>query len=75
MNTNQLTGIILLSLESLITLITCIALLSILILGKKRSWWVFRRFVEMNGDRLVPWHFWFFVIQFIIIITGILLVV
>ena len=66
--TRKIIGVTLSSVEVVILFITCLALGQVLVKGKKKSWWVFQKFVEMNGDKLVLWHFWFFVIQFVIIL-------
>jgi hypothetical protein len=75
MEQNDIIGISLLSFEMFILFITCIALFNILIKGRNKSWWGFQKFVEMNGNKLIPWHFWFFVFQLVITVTGTLLIV
>jgi hypothetical protein len=73
-NTKKIIGITLSSIELAIIFLTCCALGQIMIKGKKKSWWVFQKFVEMNGNKLVLWHFLFFLIQFIIIIGVVIII-
>ena len=73
-NNKKIIGITLSSIELTIIFLTCCALGQVMIKGKKKSWWVFQKFLDINGDKLVKWNFCFFVIQFIIII-GIVIII
>jgi len=67
-------GLILIIIVAIIILITCFALGEIWHKGKSNSSSFSRAFVTMNGNKLVPWHFWFFVVQFVLILIGLILI-